>query len=93
MDVQCFHTGGAVEENEEQNFDDEGYFTDVDGLYGMERYVAFSCLEELLEEAGFSKVRFLLEREDEDGDGTGNYYEPKDFENEGLWWGYVAAER
>lgn len=48
---------------------------------------------ELLLEAGFSKVRFLWERSDEDGEGTGRYYEPKRADNEGLWWAYIVAER
>ena len=50
-------------------------------------------IKELLLEAGFSKVRFLWERSDEDGDGTGAYYEPKTADNEGLWWAYIVAER
>jgi hypothetical protein len=49
-------------------------------------------VKEMLLEAGFSKVRFLWEREDEDGDGTGSYYEPKRVDNEGLWWAYIVGE-
>lgn len=49
-------------------------------------------VKEMLLEAGFSAVRFLWEREDEDGDGTGRYFEPKRVDNEGLWWAYIVAE-
>ncbi len=30
---------------------------------------------------------------DDDGDGTGAYFEPKVEDNEGLWWAYIVAER
>lgn len=49
-------------------------------------------VKEMLIEAGFSRVRFLWERDDEDGDGTGRYFEPKTVDNEGLWWAYIVAE-
>jgi SAM-dependent methyltransferase len=50
-------------------------------------------LADLLEEAGFSKVHRLWERADEDGDGTGTYYEPKHVDNQDSWWTYLVAER
>ena len=50
-------------------------------------------IKEMLTEAGFSKVRFMFERTDEDGEGTGAYFEPKVEDNEGLWWAYIVAER
>ncbi|NVB38800.1 class I SAM-dependent methyltransferase [Pseudenhygromyxa sp. WMMC2535] len=49
-------------------------------------------LRELLLEAGFATVRIWAEREDDDGDGTGTYYETKDLDNEGVWWVYISAE-
>src|SRR5690606_19984277 len=49
-------------------------------------------IRELLHEAGFSRVRVLWERTDDNGEGNGAYYEPKDADNEGLWWAYIVAE-
>lgn len=49
-------------------------------------------LHELLLEAGFGKVRFWAEIEDEDGDGTGDYDEVDALDNEGSWWVYISAE-
>jgi SAM-dependent methyltransferase len=50
-------------------------------------------LRELLREAGYSRVHVLWERTDEDGDGTGAYYEPARVENQECWWTYIVAER
>lgn len=50
-------------------------------------------LSELLHEAGFSQVRVWLEDEDEDEEGTGEYSEVEDFDNEGVWWVYISAEK
>lgn len=49
-------------------------------------------IRELLLEAGFTRVAVWAEREDEDGDGTGRFYEAKTFDNEGVWWVYITAE-
>ncbi|MCA9681147.1 MAG: hypothetical protein KC457_03060 [Myxococcales bacterium] len=49
-------------------------------------------LAELLLDAGFAKVRFWAEREDDDGEGTGTYQEIQDLDNEGVWWVYISAE-
>jgi len=57
-------------------------------------------INELLEEAGFSKVRIYWEKyeesEDEDDDeleGTGEYYETTDEENQESWMIYFVAEK
>ncbi len=50
-------------------------------------------IKELLLEAGFSKVHIFWERTDEDGEGTGKFYEPKVAEQEAVWWTYIGAER
>ena len=50
-------------------------------------------LSELLHAAGFSQVRIWLEDEDEDDEGTGEYSEVEDFDNEGVWWVYISAEK
>lgn len=56
-------------------------------------------LRELLEEAGFSKVRIYweeFEEDDEDDDfleGTGEFYETTDVENQESWQAYIVAER
>lgn len=53
---------------------------------------------ELLEEAGFSKVRIFWEEfvEDEDDDdeleGTGNYFETTEEENQESWINYIVAD-
>lgn len=49
-------------------------------------------IRELLLEAGFKTVRVWSEREDEDGDGTGRFFDAKTFDNEGVWWVYISAE-
>ncbi len=49
-------------------------------------------LRELLLEAGFTQVRFWAEQEDKDGEGTGEYYEADELDNEGVWWVYISAE-
>lgn len=49
-------------------------------------------LRDVLEEAGFSKVRVYWEQEDEDGEGTGNFRQAKKADNEGIWWAYIVAE-
>lgn len=50
-------------------------------------------LRDILLEAGFSCVRVFWEREDEEGEGTGKFYQPKDADNEGVWWAYMTAEK
>jgi len=50
-------------------------------------------LRELLEEAGFSKVHVYWEKTDDDGDGTGRFFEPKQVDNDPVWWTYIGAER
>ncbi|MBX7078826.1 MAG: class I SAM-dependent methyltransferase [Nannocystaceae bacterium] len=57
------------------------------------RWWSVQELRELMLEAGFSYVHALWERTDDDGDGTGAYYEPRRVENQELWWTYVVAER
>lgn len=47
---------------------------------------------ELLLEAGFKRVRVWAEQEDRHGEGTGNYTEASDLDNEGVWWVYLSAE-
>ena len=49
-------------------------------------------LRELLLEAGFAAVRVWAEEEDEDGEGTGEFGEVEEFDNEGVWWVYISAE-
>lgn len=49
-------------------------------------------LRELLLEAGFTKVRFWAEQEDQRGEGTGEYFEADELDNEGVWWVYISAE-
>lgn len=56
-------------------------------------------LKELLEEAGFSKVRIYweeFEESDEDDDeleGTGEFYETTEEENQESWQAYIVAEK
>lgn len=56
-------------------------------------------IRELLEEAGFSKVRIYWERfeeADDDSDemeGTGEYYETDEAENQESWLVYIVAEK
>ncbi|MBK8236006.1 MAG: class I SAM-dependent methyltransferase [Deltaproteobacteria bacterium] len=57
------------------------------------RWWSVQELRELLFEAGFKAVHALWERTDDDGEGTGAYYEPRRVENQELWWTYVVAER
>ncbi len=56
-------------------------------------------LHEILLEAGFSKVRVYWEEYEDDGDednefmeGTGNYYETTEVENQESWLTYIVAE-
>lgn len=46
-------------------------------------------LRDLLEEAGFSKVRIFWEEEEDSGEFT----EPEVVDNDDLWWTYIVAER
>lgn len=46
-------------------------------------------LRDVLEEAGFSKVRIVWEEEEDSGDFT----EPEVVDNDDLWWTYIVAER
>jgi len=50
-------------------------------------------LADLLEEAGFSRVRRLWEKTDKKGEGTGDFSEPKRVENQESWWTYLVGER
>lgn len=55
-------------------------------------------IKELLEEAGYSKVRIYWERYEDTGDegdeleGTGEYYETDEVENQESWMIYIVAE-
>lgn len=49
-------------------------------------------LRDLLMEAGFSSLRVYWEDEDEDGEGTGEFSEIEDADNDGVWWAYLVAE-
>jgi len=53
-------------------------------------------IRELLEEAGFAKVRIYWERYEDTGDeeleGTGEYYETDEVENQESWMIYIVAE-
>ncbi len=56
-------------------------------------------IRELLEEAGFSKVRIYWERfeesedDEEEMEGTGEYYETDEAENQESWLVYIVAEK
>ena len=50
-------------------------------------------LRELMLEAGFSKVHLYWERQDDDGEGTGKFFQPRRAENEPVWWTFIVAER
>jgi len=56
-------------------------------------------IKELLEEAGYSKVRIfweIFEEDDEDDDeleGTGEFYEATEVENQESWQVYIVAEK
>ncbi len=56
-------------------------------------------ITELLDEAGFSKVRVYWERfeesddDDDELEGTGEYYEATDVENQESWMTYIVAEK
>lgn len=50
-------------------------------------------LRDALLDAGFSKVHALWEKTDDDGDGTGRFFEPRFTENQESWWTYMVAER
>lgn len=50
-------------------------------------------LRELLEEAGFSKVRVFWEEGDDDGEGTGEFYEDTKGEADPAWIAYLVAEK
>lgn len=50
-------------------------------------------IADLLEEAGFSKVRRMWDDEDDDGDADeSEFYEPERVENQESWWTYIVAE-
>ncbi|MDH5443966.1 MAG: class I SAM-dependent methyltransferase [Gammaproteobacteria bacterium] len=63
------------------------------------RFWSLIEIRELLEEAGFSKVRVFWEEfeEDEDDDefmeGTGEYFEATEVENQESWMVYIVAEK
>ena len=50
-------------------------------------------LADVLEEAGFSRVRRLWEKTNKKDEGTGEFSEPKRVENQASWWTYLVAER
>ena len=56
-------------------------------------------IRELLEEAGYSKVRIYWERyeetddDDDELEGTGEYYETNEVENQESWMVYIVAEK
>ena len=50
-------------------------------------------LRELLVEAGFKNVRVYWEEEDEEGEGTGDFYEEPVGEADPAWIAYVVAEK
>jgi cyclopropane fatty-acyl-phospholipid synthase-like methyltransferase len=50
-------------------------------------------LRELLEEAGFKKVRVYWEDEDEDGEGNGEFSEDDAGEADLAWIAYLVAEK
>jgi SAM-dependent methyltransferase len=50
-------------------------------------------IRELLEEAGYSKVRVYWEDEDEDGEANGEFYETETGEADPAWIAYVVAEK
>jgi hypothetical protein len=50
-------------------------------------------IRELLEEAGFSKVRVYWEGEDEDGEPNGEFYETATGEPDPAWVAYIVAEK
>lgn len=50
-------------------------------------------IRELLEEAGFSKVRVYWEGEDEDGEPSGEFYETATGEPDPAWVAYIVAEK
>lgn len=55
----------------------------------------WTCPEvrDALYEAGFSRVRLLWERTDDEGEGTGKFREPKTVDNQESFWTYIVAER
>ena len=50
-------------------------------------------LSELLEEAGFARVRVYWEGEDEDGEGSGEFFEEATGEADPAWIAYLVAEK
>jgi len=50
-------------------------------------------LRELLEEAGFARVRVYWEGEDEDGEGSGEFFEEAAGEADPGWIAYLVAEK
>jgi len=50
-------------------------------------------LADALRDAGFSAVHRLWEKTNDQGDGTGKFFEPKRIENWDQWWTYIVAER
>ena len=63
------------------------------------RFWSLIEIKELLQEAGFSKVRIFweeFEEDDEDDEfmeGTGEYYEATEVENQESWMVYIVAEK
>ncbi len=50
-------------------------------------------IRELLEEAGFNKVTFYWEEEDEDGEGSGEFFPAERGESDPSWVAYIVAEK
>ena len=50
-------------------------------------------MREILEEAGFKKVRVYWEDEDDDGEGTGEFSEDDTGEADLAWISYLVAEK
>jgi len=50
-------------------------------------------LRELLEEAGFARVRVYWEEEDEDGEGSGEFSQDDTGEADAAWIAYLVAEK
>ena len=63
------------------------------------RFWSLIEIKELLLEAGFSKVRIFWEEFEEDDDdeefmeGTGEYFEATEVENQESWMVYIVAEK
>lgn len=57
------------------------------------RFWSLPEIRELLEEAGFSNIRFFWEGADEEGDGNGEFEEVVEAESDPGWICYIVAEK